>query len=231
MQRFSNLLGASVISAFAIGMVSPAFGAGIDLSGPHYNLNIIGVENPKMTSMSGNARHTIFVGLGGKGDATVTSNIYLTPGPFQVCDGNSFDPAYACDGTPIAQRGAVFQLPCDSSTQTDTGCTVDQTASYQIWARSLGTPGGSSTITTCATDDTGALICSTDNAVLARAKGKPTFVNVTKSLTSIDACFDIGGVVTCEVVSLFDPDLVDYFWQYANSGLRLAQLRFYPSPT
>jgi len=34
--------------------------------------------------------------------------------------------------------------------------------------------------------------------------------------------------VTCEDVSLFDPALTDYFWQYANQGLRLAQLRFYP---
>ena len=33
--------------------------------------------------------------------------------------------------------------------------------------------------------------------------------------------------VTCEDVSLFDPDLVDFFWQYQNAGLRLAQLRFY----
>jgi hypothetical protein len=211
---------------FGAGLVSPVFGAGIGLSGPHYNLNIIGVENPKNSGMTGSDRHTIFVALGKSG--ATTSRIYLAPGPFQVCDGNAFDPAYACDGSQIAAQGAVFQLPCDTATVTDTGCPAGvSSASYQIWARALGGPGGQAIITTCATDDTGAEICSTENTVLVRSKGKSTFTNVTKSLTSLNACFDVGGVVTCEDVSLFDPDLVDFFWQYQNAGLRLAQLRFY----
>jgi hypothetical protein len=219
-----NLLAAFALCAAA---TAPAFAAGIDLSGPHYNLNIIGVENPKTTPLTGSDRHTIFVGLGK--NETVTSNIYLTPGPFDVCDGNAFDTATACDGTQVANQGAVFQLPCDSATPTVNGCPAGvDAAPYQIWARALGTPGGSATITTCATDDTGALICSTENTLLARYKGKSTFANVTKSLTSLNACFDVGGVITCEDVSLFDPALTDYFWQYANKGLRLAQLRFYP---
>ena len=29
-------------------------------------------------------------------------------------------------------------------------------------------------------------------------------------------------------VSIFDSALQDYFWNYQNNGLRLAQLRFYP---
>jgi len=222
--RFNRLF---AVFAVGMGLAAPAWAGGINLSGPHYNLNIIGVENPKTTPLTGSDRHTIFVGLGK--NETVTSNIYLTPGPFTVCDGNAFDAAIACDGTQIANQGAVFQLPCDTDTTTVNGCPAGVSAQpYQIWARALGTPGGSATITTCATDDTGALICSTDNTVLARSKGKSTFTNVTKSLTSLNACFDIGGVVTCEDVSLFDPALTDYFWQYANSGLRLAQLRFYP---
>src|SRR5262249_21946066 len=142
---------------------------------------------------------------------------------------NAFDPAYACDGTVVAQQGAVFQLPCNTLVPTDTGCangTFSQP--YQIWGRALGTPGGTATVTTCAFDDTGALICSTHNSVLSRSKGKSMFYNVTTALTTITACFDVAGVVTCETVSLFDPALQDYFWQYANSGLRLAQLRFYP---
>jgi hypothetical protein len=28
--------------------------------------------------------------------------------------------------------------------------------------------------------------------------------------------------------SIFDSALQDYFWNYQNNGLRLAQLRFYP---
>jgi hypothetical protein len=225
MQRILGFLMALVTS---LGLAAPAMAGGINLNGPHYNLNIIGVENPKASPMTEGNRHTIFVGLGK--NATVTSRIYLTPGPFDVCDGNAFDPAYACTGSQVASQGAVFQLPCNSATPTDTGCAAGTTVgSYQIWARALGTPGGTTTVTTCATDNTGALICSTDNAVLSRSKGKSTFFNVTTALTSIDACFDIGGILTCEVVSLFDPNLADFFWQYSNSGLRLLQLRFYPS--
>jgi hypothetical protein len=34
-----------------------------------------------------------------------------------------------------------------------------------------------------------------------------------------------------ERTPLFGDALTDYFWQYDNSGLKLAQLRFYPQPT
>jgi hypothetical protein len=225
MQQLARI---AALFAVAAAVAGPAYAGGINLNGPHYNLNIIGVDNPKTAPLTGSDRHTIFVGLGGKSES-VTSKIYLTPGPFDVCDGNAFDPAYACDGSKVAAQGAVFQLPCDTATPTDTGCAAGvDSASYQIWARALGTPGGSATITTCATDDTGALVCSTDNALLVRNKGKSAFTNVTSQLTSLNACFDVGGVLTCEDVSLFDPDLTDFLWQFDNNGLKLAQLRFYP---
>jgi len=219
----------STITAVLIGMglAAPASAGGINLNGPHYNLNIIGVENPKSDPMTGSDRHTIFVGLGRK--ASVTSNIYLVPGPFDVCDGNAFDAAHSCTGQVLANEGAVFQLPCNSAVATDAGCPGGTySADYQIWGRALGKPGGSVNIQTCGTDDTGAIICSTDNTVLTRGKGKSGFFDVTKSLTTVNACFDVGGVLTCETISLFDPALQDYFWQYANKGLRLLQLRFYP---
>ena len=219
----------STITAVLIGMglAAPASAGGINLNGPHYNLNIIGVENPKSDPMTGSDRHTIFVGLGRK--ASVTSNIYLVPGPFEVCDGNAFDAAHSCTGQVLANEGAVFQLPCNTAVATDTGCPGGTySADYQIWGRALGKPGGTVNIQTCGTDDTGAIICSTDNTVLTRGKGKSGFFDVTKSLTTVNACFDVGGVLTCETISLFDPALQDYFWQYANKGLRLLQLRFYP---
>ena len=211
----------------AMGLAAPALAGGINLNGPHYNLNIIGVENPKTAPMTGSDRHTIFVGLGRK--ASVTSNIYLVPGPFEVCDGNAFDAAHSCTGQVLANEGAVFQLPCNTAVATDTGCPGGTySADYQIWGRALGKPGGTVNIQTCGTDDTGAIICSTDNTVLTRGKGKSGFFDVTKSLTTVNACFDVAGVLTCETISLFDPALQDYFWQYANKGLRLLQLRFYP---
>ena len=117
--------------------------------------------------MTGSDRHTIFVALGSKNSA-VTSRIDLTPGPFEVCDGNGFDPASACDGSLVTQQnGAVFQLPCDAAVPTATGCGTTFSLSYQIRARALGTPGGSVTVTTCATDDTGTLVCSTNKPMPA----------------------------------------------------------------
>src|SRR6266567_7344198 len=122
-------------------------------NGAHYNLNIIGVENPKTSTLTGSDRHTIFVALGNKG--TATSKIYLTPGDFQVCDGNAFDAAYDCAGTQIQSQGAVFQLPCNTNVPADITCAADTTsASYTVWGRALGTPGGSTTVTTCVTDPT-----------------------------------------------------------------------------
>ena len=197
-------------------------------SGAHYNLNIIGVEKGKSSPMTGSDRHTIFVALG-KEDS-VTSKIYLTPGEFHVCDGNAFDPAFDCNGNQIQAQGAVFQLPCNTNIPADITCeggTVS--ASYEVWGRALGQPGGGAVITTCATDPllNGAIICSTENTlrVFVRRSGKSTFTNVTNQLTSLVA--DIDGNGTFERVALFSGGLVDFFWQYDNNGLRLAQLRFY----
>ena len=78
MKRLSVLTAILVATGFA----APASAGGINLNGPHYNLNIIGVENPKTAPMTGSDRHTIFVGLGRK--SSVTSNIYLAPGPFEI---------------------------------------------------------------------------------------------------------------------------------------------------
>jgi len=62
--------------------------------------------------------------------------------------------------------------------------------------------------------------------MLVRGKGKQTFTDVTNQLTSIVVSFD--GGLTYQRVALFAGGLQDFFWQYANSGLRLLQLRFYP---
>jgi hypothetical protein len=187
-------------------------------SGAHYNLNILGKEECPTDPMTNSNGHVIFVLLNGGDVATnlngkLASNIskvnkiFLQQSPdnttFAVLDGN------ACDG-----NGALFELPNPS-------------AGYSIWARALATPGGSATMTTCATDPTtGEIVCSTLNVLLTRTKGKQTFTPVTTQLTTITFIDPTtGNPVT---VSIFDPALIDYFWNYQNNGLRLAQLRFYP---
>ena len=231
------------LAAVAVAAAVPAWAGGGNgaPTGAHYNLNIIGVENPKNNPMTGADGHTIFVALGSNGKktpaTTVETDIWLTPGDFQVCDANGFDAAYNCAGVQIGRglNGAVFQLPCDTAIPTDYGC-QDGTASanYSVWGRALGQPGGSATVTTCAYDDTGTLVCSTENTldVFSRGKGKQTFQDVTSQLTTLqNVCFDLAGSTVCGDVSLFDSALQDYFWQYKNTGLRLAQVRFYLNPT
>jgi hypothetical protein len=95
-----------------------------------------------------------------------------------------------------------------------------------VFARALGKPGGQATMTTCATDPlTLEVVCSTENVVLVRNTGKSTFKNVTNELTSI--MVDINGDGVLDRVALFSGGLQDFFWQYDNQQLRLAQLRFY----
>src|SRR5437899_10378998 len=193
-------------------------------NGAHYNLNIIGVENPKTDPLTGSDRHTIFVALGNKNSA-VTSKIYLTQGDFQVCDGNAFDAAYDCSGNQIQSQGAVFQLPCNTNIPADITCAAGTvSASYEVWARALGKPGGSVTVTTCANDPTtGEGVCSSENVMLVRGKGKQTYTNVTNELTSIYASLD--DVLTYKRMVILSGGLYAAFWQHGNRRLRPLQLR------
>ena len=180
-------------------------------SGSHYSLNIIGVPRTKNANPDWASGHVIFVNLGTK-NVTVTTKILLNQsaeaGVFEVLDKNGTD------------GEASFSLPAPGS--------------YTIWARALGTPGGQAKITTCATDivlsDAG-VICSTLNEVFVRGTGKSTFRNVTDALTTIilDPTANAAAVTACggTTVSLFDPCLQGYFWQYDNNGLKLLQVRFY----
>ncbi len=179
-------------------------------SGTHYNLNIIGVSKEKSADMTGGSGHRIFVSLGSsKPSSPISTKIMLsqsTDGTFQVLDGNGTD------------GQASFKLPAPGT--------------YSIWARPLGKPGGESQITTCATDPvTGEELCSTSNEVFIRNSGKSSFRDVTTTLTTIDLDASLTDVITAcgaTTVSLFDPCLEGYFWNYDNNGLKLLQLRFYP---
>jgi len=175
-------------------------------SGSHYNLNIIGVGNPKKASMDSTNRHVIFVPLTGG------CQINLVVGPFGVADGNCFD-----------GDGAQFTLPNPDSTNSGT-------TEYSVFARALGKPGGSSMTKTCGVDPSdGSTICSVITLELTRETGQSQFKNASKYLLYVYA--DVDGDGDLDRMPLFDSRLQDYFWQYDNNGLRLAQLRFYPCST
>ena len=175
-------------------------------SGAHYNLNIIGVPKSKTADMTGNSGHRIFVKLEGN------TKIMLAEGSdFQVTDANG------TDGT------AAFTLPNPDPEN-------DGITTYSVYARAVGKPGGSSVMTTCATDPSdGSTVCSTESLVSVRGTGKPTFQNVSKELLYIYV--DLDGDGTAERYNIFNDALEDYFWSYDNNGLKVLQLRFYEVPT
>lgn len=139
---------------------------------------------------------------------------------------------------------AVQLLNCNETIDTTNGTIVPvdetsivPTANYQVWARALGQPGGSATATTCATVQ-GEIQCSLENTVMTRTTGKSSFTDVTNEMTSllVDYCTVVdpttGDCTTSTLtrVALFAGDTEDWFWNYNNNGLRLAQLRFYEVP-
>ncbi len=192
-------------------------------SGKHYNLNIIGVPKTKTADMTGNNGHRIFVGLGSQGGVTKNTKILLTEGEFAVLDANGTD------------GEAAFQLP-----NPDPDC--DGTTEYSVYVRALGKPGGSADIQTCYTDDTGTW-CATDydggvsQITITRTRGKQKFSNESKDLLYVDYCteWDLTGAdpvcLNWTIIPLFGEEVSEYFWDYDNNGLKLAQLRFYPIST
>lgn len=181
-------------------------------SGPHYNLNIIGMSKDKSADMTGDNGHRIFVDLGRKDGTAVTTRILLWQsfdGSFEVLDANGTD------------GEASFKLPAPGT--------------YTVWARARGKPGGSATMTTCVDDPASAdpadTICSLESEVFVRGTGPGNnqFKNVTDTLTTIVLADGSDLALACGStrVDLFDPCLAGFLWQYDNNGLKLLQVRFY----
>ena len=173
-------------------------------SGQHYNLNIIGVPKDKPVDFTGGNGHRIFVPLWGK------TKILLTEGSFDVIDANG------TDGT------AAFQLP-------EPDATDDGVTDYSVYIRALGKPGGSASMYSCFWDQqTATEYCSTGEYVVnLTAHGNSNkFQNVSNQLLYVWA--DVDGDGDIDRTELFSDDLDTYYWYYDNSGLKLAQMRFYP---
>jgi hypothetical protein len=172
-------------------------------SGPHYNLNIIGVPRDKTADMTDNSGHRIFVKLDGK------SKILLQEGDtFQVLDAN---------GT---KGSAKFQLP-------DPDPFDELALNYSVYARALGAPHGWAQVTTCYEDELGEQYCSGESVVFTRDKGKSKFIDVSKELLTLYVDTDGDGQADTRI-GIFDEEFWEYFWTYDNHGCKLVQLRFYP---
>src|SRR5262245_19538453 len=114
-------------------LATPLFAqVGKGLSGPHYNLNIIGVPKDKKVDMTDSSRHTIFVPLESGGDVGRNVKIYYQAGSeFQVLDGNCTD------------GECTIEVP--SSAMSD--------LCYDVYSTALGKPGGGAIVSAeCAID-------------------------------------------------------------------------------
>jgi hypothetical protein len=218
--RITRLLALAVAAALPLS----AFAGNGAPSGSHYNLNIIGVPKGKKADMTGNNGHRIFVPLNG------STKINLTEGEFQVLDANGTD------------GSAAFQLPV-ADTDVDT-CVQDGTnpdgspiyvcgsgtTTYSVFVRGLG-GSGSAAMTLCGEDPAdGSTVCS--NSTLEISSGSRKFTNVTGYLLYLyNVDLDGDGDIDYKRIPLFSDVLMNYFWNYDNNGLRIAQLRFYPCST
>jgi hypothetical protein len=214
-----------VLSA-GVGVVQAGIGSEIPDNGKHYNLNIIGVPHNKTADMKDSNRHTIFVPLGENGvpksvKIYVVRN-YANPSEFQVLDGN------ACD-----EDGATIAVPFE-----DYG-----TLSFNVYATALGKPGGHAKVDATVTFEEGTygelLMTSFE---LKRENGKgtkgPKPLDISKIFRAtgwIDVCGEMGVKdPSCDItftnVWVFNvPTLLEYLWDYNNQGLKLMQVRFYPT--
>ncbi len=218
MKRIAFCLALLLLVAFAV----PAFSqVGKDLSGPHFNLNIIGVPKDKtVPSMTDTSRHTIFVPLQTNGETPRAIKInYIAGDSFQVLDGNATDDNEATIMVPHEDLGDLC---------------------YDVYAVGLGKPNGYAIVNaSCAWDDTVTSGTTCQDALLLdqftveRDKGKPKPQDISDVFRA-SGCIDTDGDLACDIsftnVWIFNiPQLLEYFWDYDNNGLKLMQVRFYPT--
>ncbi len=129
--------------------------------------------------------------------------INLQQGPFEVINSN------------CVTSNALYQLP-----NPDNG---SGSLAYSVYVRAL--TKGSASMSACFTDTTtNETFCNAGTLVVSLNKvTPPKFTNVSKDLLQV--------CVNGSLQPLFANSNFDYFWNYDNQGLRLAQMRFYPIVT
>ena len=173
---------------------------GFQVNGKHYNLNIIGKD--RHADVGDSSGHTMFVLENGRTKIIMTQN---ESGVFDVVDRNGLD------------RSAEFNIA---------------PGHYNVYARALGKPGGHVNITANGTfNDTveGTKLIWLGYVNINRTNpGKPTSVNINE-LFYVDVTINTAeGVANYKDVWVFDiPELLEYYWDYDNHGLKLLQVRFY----
>jgi hypothetical protein len=191
---------------------------GTDFNGPHYNLNVIGVPHDKLFGNFDNTnRHTIFIPL----YTDWYADPCLTSGP----NSNKGDvPGVVSELPSKGVRLRIGPSADGSFSVTDGNATDDKYAEllmpatpngYDVWISGKGKPGGCLDIDAYLIDSlTYYFIGHVD---VDRKTGEPTWQNAKWLLYGSNG-----------TAFFADPNDL-YFWQLYNNGLRLMQVRFYPT--
>jgi hypothetical protein len=128
---------------------------------------------------------------------------------------------------------------------------------FSVWIRLVGKPNTKIGVTLCATelgecmydgesentcggvvggpactvdaDCEEDILCSLDNVIRMRTKGKQSFTDVTDELLTMTVCTEAPCTKKSdyEDVEIFDADFLNFFWNWNTKGKAHAQLRFY----
>lgn len=212
---------------------------GKGLNGPHYNLNIIGVPKDKQVpDMTGSNRHTIFVPLQSGDDVSRKIKIYFErnmedPTKFRVKNGNATD-----------DNEATILVPWEFCDDPVAGCA--NLISYNVYAVGLGKPNGYAIVSAECTfseelvdkdDCTDALLMGSFEVRRTNGgKNKPQRKDITDVFRAT-GCLDVDDSGMCDTGDIAFSDiwifnieeLLSYMWDYDNNGLKLMQVRFYPT--
>jgi hypothetical protein len=194
-----------------------------------YQVNIIGVPKGKNPSMTGTNGHRIFVPLNG------STKIYMT-GDTSPDTGLQCGSAFTVTDANGTDGSAELLVPCEPIAVGDPGVCFD------VFATPLGTPGGNADVdVVCSFDDSviggelvqGSCATGTIDFSLTRNGGKPVQKDITNFMRA-SGCIDVNNDDVCNTgdiqfnnVWIFNVEqLLEYYWNYDNQGLRVAQLRF-----
>lgn len=215
------ILSLAVILGLVLAAAPASAQVGKGLSGPHYNLTIIGVPHNKTADMTSGNGHVLFVPLDTSGNVDGNVKIYFVAGDeFNVIDANCTD-----------NNGCTIEVP---SSELSDLC-------YEVYAIGLGKPGGTAIVTaeciddlilggcTEALDQGGFTVDRTNNG-----SNKPKRQNISNVFRA-SGCLDLDGDLVCDSgdiqfnnVWIFNlPGLESYWWDYDNNGLVNMQIRFY----
>jgi hypothetical protein len=205
-----------------------------------YQVNIIGVPHDKTADMTGNSGHRIFVPLQSGGDVDRQVKIFMTgdtsPAAGLQC-GNKFQ---VLDANATDDDEATLLVPCEPIEVGDPGICFD------VYATGLGTPFGSANVDVVCEFDVSCVDCDIVDGTCAmgnidfdifRGKGKPVTENITgvfRASGCIDAdtedeleCGDDPADIIFTNVWIFNVEqLLSYYWDYDNNGLKVMQVRF-----